>query len=190
MSAQLRVVDKETSAFEAARARWERVSTARRALREKLDGAQAALALTENPPSKGDVVSPVIAEKACRYLADRRANAALLRQEVVRLEDELTQAGTAHAIESAAWRLAVEDEARRRAEAVRPKHREAVKRIARLVEELSAAVDAERAVRAELAEVGSAGVLPDAGREFGSLHEYSSLVSSWNRRLLAEGAFD
>ena len=38
-----RTVTPETSAFEAAKSRWERVSAERRALRDKLDGARAAL---------------------------------------------------------------------------------------------------------------------------------------------------
>jgi hypothetical protein len=71
-----------------------------------------------------------------------------------------------------------------------PRHRAAVKRIAGLVEQLSAAVEAERAVRAELGEVGGTGALPDASYELGSLNEYGSTLSSWNRRVLAVGALD
>jgi hypothetical protein len=72
---------------------------------------------------------------------------------------------------------------------MRPRHRAVVKRIAQLAEQLSAAVEAERAVRAELSEVGSS-ALADAGREFGTLHEYNSTLSGWNRRMLAEGALE
>ena len=131
----------------------------------------------KTPPSKGDIVSPVLEAKAREHLAGRKPNAELLRREVVLLEDELAQAAASYSIESAAWRMAVEDEARRRAELVRPRHQAAVKRIGQLVEQLSLAVQAERAIRAELTEVGSH-ALPDAGREFGVLSEYGSLLSS------------
>jgi hypothetical protein len=190
MATPLRAITSETADFEAARARWERESAARRALRSRLDGAKAALGLAENPPGEGDVRSPRIESLAAAYLGGRRANPALIRREIVEIEDALDQGAAVHAVEAASWRLAVEAEARRRAELLRPGHRQAVRRIAEIVEQLSAAVDAERAVRAALAEVGNAGALPDASREFGSLHEYSGLLSTWNRRMLAEGALD
>jgi hypothetical protein len=187
MAMRLRVVIPENSDFEAAKARWAEVSAARRALKARLDGAKAALALAENPPSKGDIISPVLAERARAYLADRLPNAELLRHEILVLEDQLAQAATSYAIESTAWRMALEAEAARRAEALKPRHKAAVRKIAAAVEALSAAVEGEREIRRELGEVGSA-ALADAGREFGSLHEYNSTLSSWNRHVLAEGA--
>jgi hypothetical protein len=185
----LRTVTNETSAFESAKARWERVSAERRALRDKLDGAKAALVFADYRPGPGEYLSPTIEDKARRYLDGRAPDRDRLTRQIVDLEYELNEAAAIYSIESTAWKLALENEARRRAEALRPRHRAAVKRMAKAVEELSAAVEAERAVRGELAEVGSA-ALPDASREFGTLHEYSSLLSGWNRRLLAEGAFD
>jgi hypothetical protein len=135
----------------------------------------------------GECLAPVIAERARRFLAGGRPDRDRLLRQVAELEAELADAATSYTIESASWRAALETEARRRAEQVRPRHRAAVKRIAQLVEQLSAAVEAERAVRAELAEVGS-NALADASREFGSLHDYNSTLSSWNRRVLAEAA--
>ena len=49
-----------------------------------------------------------------------------------------------------------------------------------------AAVAAEREIRAELSELGSC-ILPDMGNPFGTLSEYRSVLSEWNRRALALG---
>jgi hypothetical protein len=187
MALRLRAVTSEASEFEAAKARWGAVRRERQELKARLDGAKAALVFAENPPSRGDFVSPVLASRAQAYLAGRQPNADRLRREILDLDDELAQTATRYSIEATSWRLALEAEAARRAEQVRPRHRAAVKRIAQLVEQLSLAVEAERAIRAELAEVGSS-ALPDASRELGSLNEFNSVLSSWNRRMLAEGA--
>jgi hypothetical protein len=185
-----RTVTPEISEFEAAQARWAEISAARRALRDKLDGCKAALAFADHRPGPGEHFSPLLEERALRYLAGRQPNRDRLIREVAELEDEQAQQAATYSVESVAWKLALENETRRRAEALRPRHRAAVKKIAQLVEQLSLAVEAERAVRAELAEVGGNGALPDAGREFGSLHEYNSALGSWNRRMVAEGALD
>jgi hypothetical protein len=190
MAMRLRAVTNETSEFEAAKARWEKVSAARRALRDRLDGAKAALVLADYRPGPGEYLSPVLEDKARRYLDGRRPDRDRLAREIAELDAELADAATTYSVEAVAWKLAVENEARRRAEAVRPRHKAAIRKIAQLVEQLSLAVEAERAVRAELAEVGSTGALPDASREFGSLNEFNSLLSSWNRQMLAEGALD
>ena len=189
MALRLRAAPNEATEFERARARWECASAERRALRDRLDGARAAVAFVDHRPEPGSYLSPVLEDRARRYLDGRRPDRDRLVRQVAELEAELADAATAFALESAAWCVAVEAEAARRAEWLRPRHRAAVRRLGQLVEQLSAAVEAERAVRAELAEVGSA-ALPDAGREFGSMHEYNSTLRAWNRRVLAEGALD
>jgi hypothetical protein len=189
MATRLRVVNK-VSEFEQTRARWAEVSAARRALKDRVDGCRAALAFADHRPSPGEHFSPVLEDRARRYLDGRTPDRDRLVRQLSELEAEMADAATVFALESAAWRTALEAEADRRAAALRPRHKAAVRRIAQLVEQLSLAVEAERAVRAELAEVGGNGALPDAGREFGSLHEYGSTLSSWNRRMLAEGALD
>jgi hypothetical protein len=187
MAMRLRAVTSETSEFEAAKARWERVSAERRALRERLDGCRAALVLAEYRPGPGEYLSPVIEDRARRHLDGCRPDRDRLVREIAAAEAEMADMATTYSVESAAWRMALEAEAARRAEQARPRHRAAVKRIAELVEQLSCAIETERAVRAALLEVGSH-ALPDAGREFGSLHEFNSTLSSWNRRVFAEGA--
>jgi hypothetical protein len=184
-----RTVTTEDSTFEVARARWEAVRRARQELKARLAGVRAALGFAENPPGKGDVISPVLAERARAYLAGRKPNAELLRREILALEDEIAQAATSYSIEATSWKLALEAEARRRVEALRPRHRATVRKIAAAVEALSAAVEQERGIRRELGEVGSS-ALVDASYEFGSLAEYGSLVSTWNRRLLQAGVLD
>jgi hypothetical protein len=182
MAVQLRAVSSEVkpSEFELARRRWEKVTAERRALKDRLDGCKAAVVLAEHKPGRGEYLSPLIEDRARRYLDGRLPNRELLARQVVELEDELAQA---------AERYGREAEAHRRAEALRPKHKAAVRRIAKAVEELSAAVEQEREVRRELGELGST-ALVDAGCEFGVLSEYGSALSSWNRRLLQAGVLD
>jgi hypothetical protein len=177
------------SSFEAAKEAWLAATTRHRELRDRLGGARAALALLEREEDAPKVGSR-LTEVAERFLGGRTLSARQLRREIEVAEDALAAAAARHAREAEAWREAQSAEAARRLRDLAPRHRAAVKRIAGLVEQLSAAVEAERAVRAELSEVGGTGALPDASHEFGSLNEYGSTLSSWNRRVLAVGALD
>jgi hypothetical protein len=177
--------------FAAARRRWEGAAQERRALKARFDGAQAALALALNPPSMDDHPSPRLIEMANAYLGGRRsATVNALRREIVDLDDQLTRAATTYSLERASWHAAVEGEARRLAEELRPAHKAACRKIAAAVESLSAAVEQERKIRAKLAELGCSNALVDAGQEFGTLSEFNSLLSTWNRRLLAARVLD
>ena len=175
----------EVSTFATTRERFAAVTARRRDLREKLAGAQAALALATNPPTDGEVASPVILDRARQYLAGRPAIVDRLRAEVARFEHDLADLAGEAAAATAEWRAALADESARIAAELRPKHIAAVAKIARAVEALSAAVETERALRAELGDL--AGGMVDAGHEFGSLADFHSVLSSWNRRLLASG---
>ena len=104
---------------------------------------------------------------------------------MARLEHDLADLAGEAAAATAEWRAALADESARIAAELRPKHIAAVAKIARAVEALSAAVEAERALRAELGEL--AGGMVDAGHEFGTLAEYGSTLSGWNRRMLSLG---
>lgn len=175
----------EVSTFATARERFEAVTARRRELREKLAGAQAALALATNPPTDGEYASPVIAERASAYLAGRPAIVDRLRAEVARYEHELADIAAEAAEAAAEWREALAAETSRIAAELRPKHIAAVARIARAVEALSAAVEGERSLRAGLGDLG--GGMVDAGAEFGSLADFHSVLAVWNRRMLAAG---
>jgi hypothetical protein len=131
----LRTVAGEVSPFEHARARWAAATAARRALRDRLDGAKAALVLADHKPAPGEYLAPVIEDRARRYLNGRRPDRERLLRQLGELEAELADAAAAHAIEAAAWRMALEAEAARRAEQARPRHRSAVRKIAQLVEQ-------------------------------------------------------
>jgi hypothetical protein len=76
------------------------------------------------------------------------------------------------------------------AAALKPSHQSACLRIAKCVEQLSVAVEEERAVRSKLLELGCPDALPDAGHEFGTLAEFHSTLSAWNRRMLQAGLLD
>jgi hypothetical protein len=180
-----------SSDFAAARRRWEKAEAERRELKLKYDGAQAALALALNPPGRDDHPSPRLIELANGYLAGRRsASVPALQAELVELDDQLRRAATTFSLERVAWEQAVQNEATRLVAELKPGHRQACLRIAKCVEALSAAVEEERKVRSKLAELGASNALVDAGREFGVLAEFHSLLSTWNRRLLASGTLD
>ena len=187
----LRTVTPEVSAFEQARVRWEAVRRERQELKARIAGARAALGFAESPPNQGDVVSPVLAEKAQAYLGGRKPNAERLRREIEDLADEQAQAAERYGREAEVWRTALADEARRRAEAVQPKLKALVRALARSVQRVSDDVEALRSLQGQLAEVGEVASLPDLGLEiFGTLSEFNSPVSNWNRRVLQSGALD
>jgi hypothetical protein len=180
-----------SSGFAAARRRWEKAGAERRELKAKYDGAAAALQLALNPPGRDDHPSPRLIELANAYLGGRRsASVPALQAEIIEIDDQLRRAATAYTLERAAWEQAVAAEATRLAAELKPAHKAACLRIAKCVEALSAAVEDERKTRSKLSELGARDALVDAGKEFGTLTEFSSLVSVWNRRLLASGALD
>jgi hypothetical protein len=181
------------SPFDQARARWRAASARRRALLAQLDGCRAALDLALNP--RGDKEAPaslVIAETVRRFLDGRTLSTRQLERELERLEDEVAAGAAEHHAEAEAWRGALSAEAARKVAELTPRHRAAVLKIAKAVEALSVAVEAERAVRRELAEseLGAHASLPDGSHEFGSLHDYNSLLSAWSRRVRTLGLID
>jgi hypothetical protein len=191
MALRLRTVTPESSPFEAARARWERVSAERRALRDKLDGCRAALVLVDFWEGPGEYLSPVLEDRARRYLDGRTPDRDRLVRQLSELEYEEKETASVYSLESVAWRSALEAEARRRAEVVRPKLKALVHALARSVQRVSDDVEALRSLQSQLAEVGGAASLPDLGLElFGTLTEFNSLVSQWNRRALRSGMLD
>jgi hypothetical protein len=186
MQMSLRLLRERPSEFEIAKSCWAEVSERRRELKERLAGAEAALASIANPPQEHDHFSPVLAAKAVEYVGGRRPSAETLQTEIRHLREAVSEAVDGYAVERQAWRHALDAEAQRLAGALAPRHRAAVARIGKAIEALSAAVDAERSIRAELSELGSS-ILPDMGGQFGTLSEYGSAVSAWNRRALSLG---
>ena len=83
MALRLRTVTPESLPFEQARARWERVSAERRALRGRLNGARAALVVADFREGPGEFLAPVIADRARRYLDGRTPNRDRLVRELV-----------------------------------------------------------------------------------------------------------
>ena len=133
----------------------------------------------------------MLEDRARRFLDGRRPDRDRLIRQISDLGAELADAATTYGIESAAWKLALEAEACRRAEAVQPKVEALIRALARSVERLSDDVEALRNLQAQVAEVGGVAALPDLGLElFGTLVEYNSPVSQWNRRVLQSRMLD
>jgi hypothetical protein len=194
MRALLRTVPaepEEPADFAAARQRWQAAWAQRRALVDRLAGARAALGQLEReegaPP-----FGPRLVEAAERFLNGRVLSGRQLRREIEDAEDALAAAAAEHAREAAAWRQAAAAEAARRATELRPRHRAAVAKIAAAVEALSAAVEAERALRRELAdsEVGAYASLPDGSQGLGTLGEWHGQLSTWARHVRQLGLLD
>jgi hypothetical protein len=189
MALRPRAVTTKSTEFEQARARWAAAAAARRALKERLDGCRAALQYADHRPAPGEHFAPVLEDRARRYLAGRAPDRDRLARQLAELEYELKESAATYSIESASWKLAVENEAARRAAALKPKHAVAIRKIAAAVEALSAAVEQEREIRRELGEVGGT-ALVDAGYELGSLADFNLPLSVWNRRMLQAGLLD
>lgn len=175
--------------FQAAQARWNEFTKRRRALNEKYEGAQAAMALLRNPSSsRGQQISPIVAEKAAAYRGDRVLDVELLHLEMRELEVERGELGKIHAVEQCHWNAARQAESERQAELLRPARKEAGDRLVAAVHELSEAIEADRAICNELRSFGLS--CNDTGYEFGTLSEYHSLLSQWLRRMAVEGLVD
>jgi hypothetical protein len=190
----LRSVPAETEApsdFERARQRWQEASARHRGLRDRLTGARAAIGLLEREED-APKLAPRLVEMAEKFLAGRPFGRRRLEREVEDAEDALAAAAPEHAREAEAWRQALAAEAARRVAGLRPRHLAAVAEIARAVEALSQAVEAERALRDELAtsEVGSYAALPDGSSGLDTLHEWHSPLSCWVRRVRQLGLLD
>ena len=188
--------DPRPSAYESARQRWAEARAAVRELTERLEDAKAALRLHGYDAGRGErlTLAPIRA-RAERFLAGRNPSQRHIQRAGEDLEDQLAAA-------LGRLRAAQEDHQRERdlaamalAKQLQPRHKAAVRRLAKAIEDLSAATAEERAVRAEmlasgLAPTGSP-LLPDAsGSLLGTLAEFESPASRWAREMRRLGVLD
>jgi hypothetical protein len=126
--------------------------------------------------------------------ADRAWQANRIRDGLDRVEGDLAELAGNLGAERQLWDHARNLEAEAVARALQPRHREAVKAIGKALEVLSAAIGAERAARdafasAGIPETSESLLLPDCSTALmvGSLDDYGSIASQWNRRMLGLG---
>lgn len=187
----------EPSPYELARQRWVEARGEVRELTERLEDAKAAMRLHGYDAGHGErlTLAP-LRERATRFLAGRDLSERQIRRAAEDLEDLLGPA-----LER--LRRAQEEHERERDQAglalarqLQPRHRAAVRKLAKAIEALSAATAEEREVRAELLASGLAPtgspLLPDASSmlRLGTLGEFESPASRWAREMHRLGALD
>jgi hypothetical protein len=173
------------AAYDDARAEHRRLIAAR-------EGAQAALQLLLNPLAERErPLATLLHERAEAHLAGRDLKERHLRREIEDLEDWIAAHTTVLATARQEFEAARDMEAAAIARQLQPAHRAAVNRLAQALEAVSQAIEAERAVRAELTTTGLAPtgcpvILPDCTAELslGTFAEYSSRLSEWRRRMV------
>jgi hypothetical protein len=193
MSRATAAAEQPANDFETARRRFDEFKARREQARLQAEGLQAALQLADTRQASADApVNLVLNRQAAIALQGGTLSPRQIRRELEEVQetvDALTEQAPA---EFQAWELARRAEADRIALELQPAHRAAALAIARAVEQLSAAIIAERQVRAEFAAFGlepESGYLPDASSRLraGTLAEFESNVSAWRRDMLRLG---
>lgn len=174
--------------FRLAQERWTRVRQERRERAERLQAGRHAISMWRYAWGD-DEPKPVRAiEQAAEFTASlglRKPERPDVEAAVRQLEREARDADDAYEVEADAWQRALGVERRRQIDVVRPQLRERAHRIARLVEVLSAEIEAGRALVEPLRKLG--GDPPDVGAEIGALVDWNSALSKWNRKMLELG---
>ena len=159
-----------------------------RRLQTEAEGARAVATL--DGMSRADREQRQVAhlnQKAAAFLAGRTLTA----RELARALETTDEAVVTHepTVEAAKHRFyrARDAEILRLAHLLKPDHRAAVLQLARALEVVSAAIEAERAVRAKLTAAGigdAPAVLPDTSAELGlgTFDEWNSRLSEWRRK--------
>jgi hypothetical protein len=168
--------------FEAAQARWRAIRDRRRAMIDRLEGARSAHDAAGLP---FDELPDTTKTRIIKYLDNRRMSLDRIRREISEIEDSLQVFDEEHAAEAEVWKRAKAAEEARLVATVRPAHREVVIQIARAVQSLSDAVEAERELLAEAHAAGAS--LPAAGTMFGSLSDSASYLARWRATMVASG---
>lgn len=174
------------SEFEAAKARWTEATAKHRELIERAEAMQLALKLTSQH-AVGQAPQH-IREKAQPFLklaTKRRPN---LLDRLATVELAIEESNPEYQQECELWKAACRRETTLIASALQPRHRRAVKAIARALEALSIALTEEYETRAELARTAperESAHLPDCSHDLpiGTLADWNSPASAWARRV-------
>jgi hypothetical protein len=176
--------------IESAHAAYQAAATERHALRARAAALEAALTLSGYQPVEGDSAHGLrlLAAQAETVLQGRQLGATQLRLELETVREQQRAFAERFRAAEEAWERARAMEAARLARELRPRHQAAVRALAAAVEQLSAAIAAERSARAALpAELAPRGhdLLPNASGDLllGTLDDDRSLASAWTQRM-------
>lgn len=170
------------SDFATARARWAEIDGKFRELVEREEGIRLAVSLARSPDEKR--VPQHLRDKAAPFMKLAQGRKFKLTRVLEALEDEIAELTPKRAEESDLWQAARRYETSRIARELQPRHRVAVKKVAKAIEALSLAMEEEMAVRAELTRTApepESAYLPNCvgGLNLGTLTEWGSPVSQW-----------
>lgn len=183
----------ERDELELARAVWLEVEAAHTELRDRIEGLEAALGSTGLGKVDARVPDHVRA-KAAPFM-DLVSNPRGLKKAARQLEnarDELADRQPLYADARTAWELAQRRRTNEIAGDLQPRQREAVKAIAAALENLSKAIAAERAARAELksmAPLPESAKLPDLSGDLldMAISEWHSTAWHWSQKITKLG---
>ena len=174
------------SDFETAKARWKKIAGKRREMLARHEGMAAALSLTSGESTRN--VAQSVRDQAAPYLdlAGRRRRK--LIGQIEDLVEEIEEFTRKNQDENEIWQAARRRETSRLAGELQPRHRAAVKAMAKALEALSLAMSDEIEVRADLARVAperDSAKLPDCstGLAIGTLADWRSPASEWARNV-------
>ena len=172
--------------FATAKARWAEIDAKHRDLIERRDGIQLALSFSKSGLDKR--TPEALVAKARPFLDQARGRPRTLARQLTKLEDEIEDLTTKVQVELELWQAARRQETGRIARDLQPRHRAAIKEIAKAVEALSRAMTEELDTRAELARTApeqTSAYLPNCigGLVIGTLVDWNSPASEWARAM-------
>lgn len=172
--------------FKEAAARWAKADAKRTALVESHEGMELALNYARHGVDTR--VPKEIRAKAEPYAGLANGHPRKLAAEIDSVSYEIAENNETYGDEREKYQAAARVETARIAQALQPRHRVAVKAIAKALEDLSRALEAEADIRAELAHTApeaTSAYLPDCSSflSFGSLAAWDSPASVWAREM-------
>ena len=172
--------------FETVRARWTEFRDKDRDLIARHEGIK--LALTFAKGGVDDRAPQHLRDKAEPYLALAKRRPRVLANQLEDVVDEIEDFKPKLGVEHELWQAARRRETNRLAGEMQPRHRAAVKAMAKALEALSVAMTDETEIRAELARVAperESAKLPNCsdGLRVGTLADWNSPASEWARNV-------
>ena len=174
--------------FSSAKVRYEKASAEYNGLREAVENTKAAFLWENTSDADRASLAPAIRERARAAFPKFLPRRAKLTRQAEDAAEALEDATPKYEIERELWAAACRRETERVALELQPRHRAAVKAIAKALEALSLAMAEETETRAELARTAPEPVcayLPNCSGflAFGSLAAWDSPASVWARHM-------
>ncbi len=172
--------------FQTAKARWAEVDAKHREMIERLEGMKLAVSFAKSGIAKR--TPQTLRDQADPYMKLATGRPDKMASQYNDLVEDIADFTPKLQVERELWQTACRGETGRIARDLQPRHRAAVKRIAKAMEALSLAMADEMDIHAELARTApepSSAYLPNCVAELtiGTLADWNSPASHWARRM-------